>query len=123
MVEGLYHGWDELRAVPSGQQGGMRVIVLFTGGASNGVPGDYGGGSAKSLRTWDFPKSANDPDNQTWNSPHLDGLYDTLTGATRMCRQIGWSDATGPTVPCGTASAPRFRERRWTATGCWPTFT
>src|SRR5262245_4850538 len=82
MVEGLYRGWDELRAVPSGQQSGLRVIVLFTDGASNGVPGDYGSGVARSLRTWDFPKSANDPDNQTWDSPHIDGLYDTETGAT-----------------------------------------
>jgi Flp pilus assembly protein TadG len=88
MVEGLYHGWDELRAVPSGQQAGMRVIVLFTDGASNGVPGDFGGGTAKSLRTWDFPKSANDPDNQTWDSPHLDGMYDTLTGTTNPTYSI-----------------------------------
>jgi Mg-chelatase subunit ChlD len=82
MVEGLYHGWDELRSVPAGQQGGLRIIVLFTDGASNGVPGDYGGGVAKSLRTWDFPKSANDPDSQTWDSPHIDGLYDSFTGGT-----------------------------------------
>ena len=41
MVEGLYRGWDELRTVPSGQQSGLRVIVLFTDGASNGVPGMY----------------------------------------------------------------------------------
>jgi Flp pilus assembly protein TadG len=81
MVEGLYRGWDELRAVPSGQQSGLRVIVLFTDGASNGVPGNYDGSGAKSLRTWDFPKSANDPDSQTWDSPHIDGLYDTQTGA------------------------------------------
>ena len=39
MVEGLYRGWDELRSVPSGQQSGLRVIVLFTDGASNSVPG------------------------------------------------------------------------------------
>jgi von Willebrand factor type A domain len=82
MTEGLYRGWDELRAVPSGQQAGLRIIVLFTDGASNGVPGDYGGGTAKSLRTWDFPKAANDPDSQTWDSPHIDGLYDTDSGAT-----------------------------------------
>src|SRR5581483_2773423 len=82
MVEGLYHGWDELRTVPSGQQSGLRVIVLFTDGASNGVPGNYDGTVAKALRTWDFPKSATDPDNQTWDSPHIDGLYDTSTGAT-----------------------------------------
>ena len=81
MVEGLYRGWDELRAVPSGEQSGLRVIVLFTDGASNGVPGDYDGTGARSLRTWDFPKNANDPDNQTWDSPHIDGLYDTETGA------------------------------------------
>ena len=28
-----------------------------------------------------FPKSANDPDNQTWNQPHIDGLYDTQSGS------------------------------------------
>src|SRR4030095_15543287 len=56
MVEGLYRGWDELRSVPAGQQSGLRIIVLFTDGASNGVPGDYGGGVAKTLRTWHFPK-------------------------------------------------------------------
>jgi Flp pilus assembly protein TadG len=81
MVEGLYHGWDELRSVPSGQQSGLRIVVLFTDGASNGVPANYDG-TARSLRTWDFPKSTNDPDNQTWDNPRIDGLYDTLTGAT-----------------------------------------
>ena len=81
MVEGLYRGWDELRAVPRGTHSGLRVIVLFTDGASNGVPGNYGGGVARSLRTWDFPKNAVDPDSQTWDSPHIDGLYDTETGA------------------------------------------
>jgi Flp pilus assembly protein TadG len=80
MVEGLYRGWDELRSVPSGQQSGMRIIVLFTDGASNGVPGDYGTGGPRSLRTWDFPKAPYDPDNQTWDSPRIDGLYDTESG-------------------------------------------
>jgi Flp pilus assembly protein TadG len=41
MVEGLYRGWDELRTVPGGQQSGIRVIVLFTDGASNSVPGAF----------------------------------------------------------------------------------
>jgi Flp pilus assembly protein TadG len=80
MVEGLYRGWDELRSVPAGQQSGLRVIVLFTDGASNGVPGDYGGGIAKTLRTWDFPKNLPDPDSQTWDQPRIDGLYETDTG-------------------------------------------
>jgi Flp pilus assembly protein TadG len=83
MVEGLYRGWDELRTVPSGTQSSLRIIVLFTDGASNGVPGTYdGSGVAKSLRSWDFPKNAIDPDGQTWDSPHIDGLYDTQTGNT-----------------------------------------
>jgi Flp pilus assembly protein TadG len=82
MVEGMYRGWDELRSVPAGTQSGLRVIVLFTDGASNGVPGNWDGASeAKSLRTWDFPKSANDPDGQTWNAPHIDGLYDAQSGS------------------------------------------
>jgi len=83
MVEGLYRGWDELRAVASGQQSGLRVIVLFTDGASNSVPGDYPAvpGVSKGLRTFDFPKNLPDPDNQTWNSPMIVGMFDTATGA------------------------------------------
>ena len=83
MVEGLYRGWDELRSVPAGQQSGLRVLVLFTDGASNGVPANYDAapGVARSLRTWDFPKSPTDPDNQTWDQPHIDGLYNTQGGA------------------------------------------
>jgi Flp pilus assembly protein TadG len=82
MVEGLYRGWDELRSVAAGQQSGLRVIVLFTDGASNGVPANYDAspGTAKSLRTWDFPKNFPDPDNQTHDAPHIDGLYDTQSG-------------------------------------------
>ncbi len=58
MVQGLYRGWDELRSVPNGQQSGLRVIVLFTDGASNSVPGIYNPGApgvSRGLRTWDFP--------------------------------------------------------------------
>jgi Flp pilus assembly protein TadG len=92
MVEGLYRGWDEIRSVPKGQQSGLRVIVLFTDGASNGVPGDYGAvpgntqaaaGIATSLRTADFPKNLPDPDGQTHNNPAIAGLYDTATDAQR----------------------------------------
>jgi hypothetical protein len=83
MVEGLYRGWDELRSVPGGQQSSLRVIVLFTDGASNSVPGNYTAspGTAKGLRTFDFPKNLPDPDNQTWSNPTIAGLYDTQTGA------------------------------------------
>jgi hypothetical protein len=82
MVEGLYRAWDELRSVPAGQQSGLRVIVLFTDGASNSVPGNYDAapGQGRALRTWDFPKNLPDPDSQTWDSPHIDGLYNTSTG-------------------------------------------
>jgi Mg-chelatase subunit ChlD len=83
MVEGLYRGWDELRTVSNGQQSGLRVIVLFTDGASNSVPGIYDAapGVARGLRTFDFPKNNPDPDGQTWNNPQIQGLYDTSTGA------------------------------------------
>jgi Flp pilus assembly protein TadG len=85
MAEGLYRGWDELRTVPAGQQSGLRIIVLFTDGASNSVPANYAAapGLGRALRTWDFPKFLPDPANQTWDSPHIDGLYDTssATGA------------------------------------------
>jgi Flp pilus assembly protein TadG len=84
MVEGLYRGWDELRTVADGQQSGLRVIVLFTDGASNSVPGFYEAqpGTARGLRTYDFPKNQPDPDNQTHDAPTIAGLYDTETGAT-----------------------------------------
>jgi Flp pilus assembly protein TadG len=83
MVEGLYRGWDELRSVPAGTQSGLRVIVLFTDGASNGVPASWDAqpGTARSLRTWDFPEVPPDPDNQTHVDPQIDGLYDTATGS------------------------------------------
>ena len=70
MVEGLYRGWDEVRAVPRGQQSGLRVIVLFTDGASNSVPAIYPGSTAaRGLRTCDFPDNGADPDSQTHANP------------------------------------------------------
>jgi Flp pilus assembly protein TadG len=109
MVEGLYRGWDQLRTVPAGTQSGLRIIVLFTDGASNGVPGDYdGSGLAKSLRSWDFPKNAVDPDSQTWDSPHIDGLYDTQTGVASpsITLTVPWNDpttlSTAPYLPVAT---------------------
>src|SRR5258706_2842669 len=79
MVEGLYRGWDELRSVPAGQQSGLRVIVLFTDGASNSVPGNYDAapGLGRALRTFAFPKNSPDPDRQTWDNPMITGLYVT----------------------------------------------
>jgi Flp pilus assembly protein TadG len=78
MVEGLYRAWDELRSVPNGSQSGLRIIVLFTDGCSNSVPGNYDAAlnQGRALRTWDFPDRA-DPDGQTHNDPHIDGLYPT----------------------------------------------
>jgi hypothetical protein len=101
MVEGLYRGWDELRSVPAGSQSGLRVIVLFTDGASNSVPGFYPAapGVAKGLRTYDFPKNLPDPDGQTWNNPTIAGLYDTQTGqagSTNWSKQIANWNNSGP---------------------------
>jgi Flp pilus assembly protein TadG len=81
MGEGLYRGWDELRSVANGTQSGLRVIVLFTDGSANGVPGMWdASGIAKSVSTSDFPKRFPDPDNITTNSPTIQGLYQTETG-------------------------------------------
>ena len=104
MVEGMYRGWDELRSVPAGTQSGLRIIVLFTDGASNGVPGNWDGAAfSKSLRTWDFPQNANDPDGQTWNAPHIDGLYNSQAGTqspTYSFVPTGWnSTQTVPGLP------------------------
>jgi Mg-chelatase subunit ChlD len=86
MAEGLYRGWDQLRFVPNGSQSGLRVIVLFTDGASNGVSGNYDAkpGVSTALRTYDFPKRPPDLTNQTHNDPHIEGLYYASTGAQAL---------------------------------------
>jgi Flp pilus assembly protein TadG len=100
MVEGLYRGWDEVRAVAPGQQSGLRVIVVFTDGASNSVPGNYPAapGVARGLRTADFPKNLPDPDGQTWNNPAIAGLYDTDTGAQGPSYTVTVANWNDPTV-------------------------
>jgi Flp pilus assembly protein TadG len=119
MVEGLYRGWDELRSVPRGTQSGLRVLVLFTDGASNSVPGFYDSATvAKGIRTFDFPKNLPDPDGQTWNNPQINGLYDTDTGALTSYPSVtvdvtNWASAAskatmagvGQYLPVGTVSA------------------
>jgi Flp pilus assembly protein TadG len=81
MAEGLYRGWDEVRWVANGTQSGLRVIVLFTDGSANGVPGDWDStGISKSVSTNDFPKRTPDPDNITTNTPGIQGLYDAESG-------------------------------------------
>jgi Flp pilus assembly protein TadG len=104
MVQGLYRGWDELRTVPAGQQSGLRVIVLFTDGASNSVPGIYdASGQSKGLRTYDFPKNSPDPDNQTWDNPRIVGLFHTQSGNQSPSHSLtvaNWNDTdTIPQLP------------------------
>jgi Mg-chelatase subunit ChlD len=82
MAEGPYRGWDEVRWINSGSQSGLRVIVLFTDGSANGVPGNWDGtGISKSVSTSDFPRRLPDPDNITTNTPSIQGLYDAQSGA------------------------------------------
>jgi Flp pilus assembly protein TadG len=108
MVEGLYRGWDELRSVPAGSQSGLRVIVLFTDGASNSVPGNYDG-TAKGLRTYDFPQSPGDTNGQTWNSPHTTGLYDTQTGVATSPNNFDVAGAwDAHSVPAGVPVAAQW---------------
>jgi len=59
------------------------VIVLFTDGSGNVVPGLWdASGIAKGLFNSDFPKRLPDPDNITTNSPTIQGLYDPQSGTT-----------------------------------------
>jgi len=82
--------------------------VLFTDGASNSVPGDYGTGPGVGLRTYDFPQNACDTHSQTWNSPHITGLYDTQTGANSV--------GIDTTVPWDSTNTP------FTANPAWPKY-
>ena len=76
MVEGLYRGWDELRSVPIASRSGLRVIVLFTDGASNSVPANWdGSGVAEAIRTYDFPHIAGETAGQTHDSPQITEAY------------------------------------------------
>jgi Flp pilus assembly protein TadG len=82
MAEGLYRGWDEVRSVSPGLQSGLRVVVLFTDGSGNVLPGFFdGSGIAKGVFSGDFPKVLPDPTNATTNTPTVQGLYQTETGA------------------------------------------
>ena len=112
MVEGLYRGWDELRSVSNGQQSGLRVIVLFTDGASNSVPGLWDAtGIAKGLRTYDFPKNSPDPDGQTWNNPTIAGLYATDTGTQSPAASTqvpDWSNSACPANAANCLASPRY---------------
>lgn len=123
MVEGLYRGWDELRSVPLGSQSGLRVIVLFTDGASNGVPGAWDtSGAAKTLRTYDFPKNSPDPDGQTWNNPVIGGLYDTSTGGASPSVSVtvaNWNDKT--TLSGAAANLPPTSWHKWHRSSGIPT--
>ena len=99
--------------MPTGSQSGLRVIVLFTDGASNGVDGVFdASGTSKALRTWDFPKNFPDPDGQTWDNPQIDGLYDAQSGNASPAvslRPANWNNygagniiATVPDLPLTT---------------------
>ena len=82
MAEGLYRGWDEVRAVPGGTQAGLRVIVLFTDGSGNVFPGFLdASGLAKGVFSGDFPKVLPDPTNATTDRPAIQGAYNTESGA------------------------------------------
>jgi Flp pilus assembly protein TadG len=110
MVEGLYRGWDELRSVPTGQQSGLRVIVIFTDGASNSVPANYESapGLGRALRTYDFPKNSPDPDGQTWDNPTIAGLYPT-------------SGAASVASPSYSITVPNWNNTCAVANSCLPT--
>jgi Flp pilus assembly protein TadG len=112
MVQGLFRGWDELRTVSNGQQSSLRIIVLFTDGASNSVPGVYAlaPGVSRGLRTWDFPNNGADPDNQTHATPRVDGLYDTTRYNTGGSPAVSWIPTAGTCNPpgmwCSTQTPP-----------------
>ncbi len=108
MAEGLYRGWDEVRWVSNGTQSGLRVIVLFTDGSANGVPGNWDGtGISKSVSTNDFPKRTPDPDNITTNTPGIQGLYDAEGGNQNPSLQLCGNSYTGTTVHrTGSACPP-----------------
>jgi hypothetical protein len=69
-----------VRSVPLGSRSGLRVIVLFTDGASNSVPANWdSSGIGRGLRTFDFPHDPGDTANQTWDTPSVTGIYNAAS--------------------------------------------
>lgn len=106
MAEGLYRGWDEVRTVSAGQQSGLRVIVLFTDGSGNIVPGLFDtSGIAKGVATSDFPRRSPDPTGLTTDTPTIQGLYHTETGNRSPNLSAGpfpWNSTQTYNDPSGT---------------------
>ncbi|HXI31787.1 MAG TPA: VWA domain-containing protein, partial [Vicinamibacterales bacterium] len=107
MVEGLYRGWDELRTVAAGQQSGLRIIVLFTDGASNGVPAAWKPslGFATAVRTSDFPHIAGETANQTHDDPTVSGLSSTSSQAGTLSPAVAANSPTSPN-PINVITSP-----------------
>ena len=110
MVEGLYRGWDELRSVPRGTQSGLRVLVLFTDGASNSVPGFYDSATvAKGIRTFDFPKNFPIQTARPGTIRRSTVCYDTDTGVQTVLPSVtvdvrDWNSAASKVTMAGVAS-------------------
>jgi Flp pilus assembly protein TadG len=119
MADGFYRAWDELRSVPAGSQSGLRVIVLFTDGTPNGVPGTFQWRTGpttyvRELNTNDFPSVGGN----TTNNPSLFGLsyQDCSSGTPPHCSDnptmsafsTGWNSTTVssdvPWLPAGATS-------------------
>ena len=98
-AEGIYRAWDEVKSVPLGSQSGLRIIVLFTDGAPNGVPGLWDSlVTAKSMYTGDFAPGAN---------VSIGGLADTQSGTLSpswSSSSIAWNSTS---VPAGVPAAQR----------------
>jgi Flp pilus assembly protein TadG len=107
MVEGLYRGWDELRSVPTGSQSGLRIIVLFTDGASNGVPANWKPslGFATAVRTSDFPHIAGETANQTHDDPTISGLSATSSQTGTLSPAVAANSPTSPN-PINVITSP-----------------
>jgi Flp pilus assembly protein TadG len=108
--EALYAGWDQLRAVPTGSQSGLRVLVLFTDGAPNTFSGTFqvntshGSGPLISrtgaLHTDDYPNVVG----QGTNSPDDQGLYQIY--GTPSSQGLQWVSPTSSSYASGGSSSP-----------------
>ena len=76
--------WDELRSVPAGRSRASGSSCCSPTARPTACLATTGRHRGVGLRTYDFPQNAGDTHGQTWNSPHITGLYDTQTGANSM---------------------------------------
>src|SRR5439155_1381307 len=107
-AEALYKAWNELRTVPSGSQSGLRIVVLFTDGSPNALPGEFkvmspaSTGSGCTSTPW---RDVVPGTGVTLDYPHGSGFV-LRGGVPAHVGPVEGADRAGHDIPPGRRGAP-----------------